>query len=57
MNATMDLEQLLIMYSRVVDAPKNSKEFSMAVRALRDAINDDVARSHALPLPHPTFTN
>jgi hypothetical protein len=41
MNAVMDLEQLLIMYSRVVDAPKGSEEFSIAVRELRNAINED----------------
>ena len=49
MNAVMDLEQLLIMYSRVVDAPKGSEEFSTAVRELRDAISDDAASSHTLP--------
>jgi hypothetical protein len=57
MSAVMDLEQLLIMYSRVVDAPKGSEEFSTAVRELRDAINDDAASSHTYPIPpHPTFT-
>jgi hypothetical protein len=51
----MDLEQLLIMYSRVVDAPKGSEEFSTAVRELPDAIaiNDDATSSHTLPPPHP----
>jgi hypothetical protein len=46
----MDLEQLLIMYSRVVDAPKGSEEFSSAVRELRDAINDD-RREQSYPYP------
>ncbi len=46
MNAAMDLEQLLIMYSRVVDAPKGSEERLIAVRELRDVINNDAARSH-----------
>jgi len=56
MNAVMDLEQLLIMYSRVVDAPKDSEEFSTAVRELRDAINDDPSRRHTLP-PPPSLTH
>jgi hypothetical protein len=53
MSAVMDLEQLLIMYSRVVDAPKGSEEFSTAVRELQDAINDDAASSHILSRPIP----
>jgi hypothetical protein len=53
MNTVMDLEQLLIMYSRVVDAPEGSEEFSTAVRELRDAINDDAASNHTLPLAIP----
>ena len=54
MNAVMDLEQVLIMYSRVVDAPKGSEEFSTAVRELRDAISDGAASSLTLPrlIPH-----
>jgi len=53
MNTVMDLEQLLIMYSRVVDAPKGSEEFATAVRELRDAISDDAAHSHTLPCSTP----
>ena len=53
MNAVMDLEQLLIMYSRVVDAPKGSEEFSTAVLELRDAINDNAYAT----APHPTLTH
>ena len=45
MNAVMDLEQLLIMYSRVVDAPRGSEEYSTAVREIRDAIDNDAAHS------------
>jgi hypothetical protein len=53
MNAVMDLEQLLIMYSRMVDAPKDSEEFSTAVRDLRDALNDDPVRQ-SYPTSAPT---
>lgn len=51
MNAVMDLEQLLILYSRVVDAPKGSEEFSTAVRLLRDAMTADAGHNHILRWP------
>jgi len=58
MNAAMDLEQLLILYSKLVDAPKGSEEFSTAVRLLRNAMTADAGRNHILPWPtassHPT---
>ena len=57
MNAVMDLEQLLIMYSRVVDAPKGSEEFSTAVRELRNAINDDRREQSYRTPPHPMLTH
>jgi hypothetical protein len=51
MNAVLDLEQLLIMYSRVVDAPKGSEEFSSAVRELRDAHQVTTAATSHTPTP------
>ena len=51
MNAAMDLEQLLILYSRVVDAPKGSEEFSTAVSLLRESMTADDGRNHILPWP------
>ena len=51
MNAVMDLEQLLIMYSRVVEAPKGSEEFSTAARLIQDAMTADLGHNHIIRWP------